>query len=749
MVDQMVLATQKWLNKTYGSNSGFGKVTESGHTGWNTIYGLIRGLQIELGITTPVDNFGPGTESRFKARWPHGISEQKSGATATSNVYGIIQGALWCKGYSTGGSGITTHFYDGTGSAIKKLKTDMGISGDSTVTLGIMKALLSMDQYVLLKSSGGRSEIRSIQQNINKLYRDYTGIVPTDGLYGRQMNVALIQILQKFEGYTPSQATGYFGDGTRTHLITVDSSNSINHANWVWLGSVMLICNGYNAAETTAFDTPLSTSLKLFQKDYALPVTGKFDRTTWMSLFVSKGDPDRQCSACDCATVLNAQQARDLKKAGYSYVGRYLTGTYGNNIPKALTSDETKNIVAAGLRVFPIYEDGGYRADYFNNAEQGTHDAYAAIQAAERIGVPAGAVIYFAVDFDAYGYQVSSLIIPYFQHVRMTFGSAANPKRYKVGIYAPRHVCTEVADAGAASASFVADMSSGFSGNLGYPIPKNWAFDQFVETSLASSPNFPIDRDAASGRDKGIQRFDTVASPSVPQSITNEQRESARQDFIEKVLKPMDLFSDFLSVDWSYGKEIQISSFVTPLFEISCSVLIDSRISSPTKDTTVIHISTDSKGNLSASTEADINAWYSKNALARLSGEINSEKAAGSIALSVKQGNLLISLEKSGLTGISSCMTLQSGNLTPSAAIETFASVSVIWSFTLLGGKYHFDLQTVEKVPEEAAAFVSMICMKISEMLHNKQSQTSDVTEFAESLLAVLCAVGIAALVGA
>ncbi len=33
---------------------------------------------------------------------------------------------------------------------------------------------------------------------------------------------------------------------------------------------------------------------------------------------------------CDCATVLNKQQALDIKNAGYTHVGRYLTGSVGN-----------------------------------------------------------------------------------------------------------------------------------------------------------------------------------------------------------------------------------------------------------------------------------------------------------------------------------------------------------------------------------------------------------------------------------
>ncbi|MBJ0800686.1 hypothetical protein JFE77_14115, partial [Enterococcus faecium] len=56
-MDEMVLSTQKWLNKKYSNVTGFDKVPENGRTGWPTIYGLIEGLQVELGITNLVANF--------------------------------------------------------------------------------------------------------------------------------------------------------------------------------------------------------------------------------------------------------------------------------------------------------------------------------------------------------------------------------------------------------------------------------------------------------------------------------------------------------------------------------------------------------------------------------------------------------------------------------------------------------------------------------------------------------------------
>ena len=63
--DAMVYLTQRWLNQEYGDVPGFGYVTEDGRTGWDTVYGLTRALQVELGIADLADNFGPTTERLY------------------------------------------------------------------------------------------------------------------------------------------------------------------------------------------------------------------------------------------------------------------------------------------------------------------------------------------------------------------------------------------------------------------------------------------------------------------------------------------------------------------------------------------------------------------------------------------------------------------------------------------------------------------------------------------------------------
>ncbi|MBT9079944.1 glycoside hydrolase domain-containing protein, partial [Lactobacillus delbrueckii subsp. bulgaricus] len=57
--------------------------------------------------------------------------------------------------------------------------------------------------------------------------------------------------------------------------------------------------------------------------------------------------------------------------------------------------------------------------------------------------------------------------------------------------------------------SFVADMSSGWSGNLGFKMPENWSFDQFNEFTGAST-GIDMDQVAVSGKDNGVSKVTKV-----------------------------------------------------------------------------------------------------------------------------------------------------------------------------------------------------------------------------------------------
>ena len=523
--DSMVYLTQKWLNQQYGKSPGFGSVKEDGVTGWDTVNGLLRALQYELGVT--MDSvFGTSTSARYEQN----LLYRQDGVT--NRKFAILQGALWCKGYCPGyylreEKGVVIFdevFNANVEKAVIELKKDIGfINPNGVVTLNVMKALMSMDGFKLLSAYGGKAEVRAMQQKLNRKYEDYTGLIPCDGLYGRRTNKALIYAVQAEEGFPLNIANGSFGpmtklccpeipytakgDAARSYPGTSSGKyyTTAQIKSFTELMKFGLYFNGFgNGAINGTFDSVTVKALKDFQKKHALPVTGKGDIATWMSLMVSCGDPDRSALACDCATILTAEKAKTLYDNGYRYVGRYLTGTYGNNgASKALTKAEAKIIFDAKLRYFPIYQAGATKNAYFT-PEQGTSDANAAIAAARALEIPKGTIIYFAVDFDAMDYQVTSNIIPYFEKVYAKMSKSI----YKTGIYGARNVCKRVAAQGYSCSSFVADMSTGYSGNMGFRIPDDWAFDQFTTVAIGTGAGrIEIDKNGFSGRDKGVAKF--------------------------------------------------------------------------------------------------------------------------------------------------------------------------------------------------------------------------------------------------
>lgn len=501
-MDLMVLKTQQYLNRIYGNNAGYNTVVEDGLTGWATIYALTRALQIELGISSTADNFGNATKEAFEQRFPNGVVQQSNADTTTSRIYAIIQGALWCKGYSTGASGITEHFYGGTGAAVMQLKEDAGLlNPNSTVTLNVMKGLLSMDQYKCV--SIGSDSLRTVQQKLNQKYESYIGLIPCDGLYGRGMNKALIIVLQAILNLT---ADGVFGNGTKAACpILPDDNATLTTLEAEELANLVryaLYCNGYDISiYDTGWDTDIEYYLREFQNDLKLTVTGKVDIDTWMSLLLSKGNPDRACSACDTRFEITTSRANELKAKGYNIVGRYLTGTTF----KVLRDDEPQRIIDNGLYFFPIFQESSTNVSYFTE-ERAILDAENAVRAARKFGIPEGNVIYYAVDLDATEAQIENYILPYFSTLYQYADTA-----YKIGVYGTRNVCTQVCEWGYAVTCFVSDMSTGYSGNMGFKMPSNWNFDQFAEIAMNASSDgqWAIDKDAYSGRFAPVTELDS------------------------------------------------------------------------------------------------------------------------------------------------------------------------------------------------------------------------------------------------
>ena len=539
--DAMVYLTQRWLNQEYGDVPGFGYVTEDGRTGWDTVYGLTRALQVELGIADLADNFGPTTERLYSQN----LLRRQDGVT--NRKFAILQGALWCKGYNPGynlsetedGAVVFNGVFDAdVERAIIELKEDAGlINPDGVVTVNIMKALMSMDSFKLLSSYGGTEAVREMQQKLNRKYEAYTGITPCDGVYGRNTNKALIYALQAEEGMPPDVANANFGETTRlccpeipyfgrsTDARKYPGTSSGSYYSNAEITSITellqfaLLVNGYDTGAIDGQWGPATQqALYDFQEKMKITLTGHADKTTWLSLFISCGDTSRSALAADCATQLTAAKAKSLYDNDYRYIGRYLTGN-----TKKITRSEAQIIFDAGLSFFPIYQTSADENSYFTS-DQGAIDANAAIAAAAELGIPKNTIIYFAVDYDCLDYQITSNVIPYFKSVHEVM---SNSNTYRVGIYGTRNVCTRVSNKGYAESSFVGDMSTGFSGNLGFGMPSNWAFDQFYTTSIGSGSGcLEIDKDGFSGLDSGVSKLDELKNPGSDPDIVSFSQDS-------------------------------------------------------------------------------------------------------------------------------------------------------------------------------------------------------------------------------
>lgn len=497
--DVMVLKTQEYLNTTYSWNPNWVRIEPNGKTGWPTIKGLIRALQIETGISTPNGTFGPATEAACPT-----LKKDLNPTNKTERLVFILQGAMWCKGFSPGG--FTGTFGDKTESGVKKFQSSAGLEGTKVNGIAnpmIFKALLNMDAYVLVSS--GDSKIREIQMCLNRDYYKWIGLRPTDGRYGRDTNKALIYAIQVEEGI--AEPNGTFGPQTQSLLPTLAPGSK--NTPFVKIMQYALYCNRFDPTGFTGvFGNGTLAALKKFQAFCMLTADGYCGKQAWCSLMVSCGDKDRKGTACDCSSEVTDSRAKTLKTNGYKIVGRYIVG----GAWKKLKKSEAQVIFKNGLKLFPIFQKSGNSIDYFTE-EQGRKDGEEAVRAALDYGFPKGSTIYFAVDFDAVNDQVTSTILPYFRKIQQSM-FLYNPRKYKIGIYGARNVCSRVSKKGIATTSFVSDMSTGFSGNLGYPLPENWAFDQIKEYTIGSGDGaIAIDNNIASGRDEGVEYLDGIIIP--------------------------------------------------------------------------------------------------------------------------------------------------------------------------------------------------------------------------------------------
>ena len=145
----------------------------------------------------------------------------------------------------------------------------------------------------------------------------------------------------------------------------------------------------------------------------------------------------------DCASKLTAQTAAAIRAEGYAFAGRYLVPNSGTLAWKALTKAEAEAITSAGLRLLTVWETTADRAR--GGASAGAADGASALRCAREIGMPAGGVIYFAVDFDARQGDMDA-IEAYLRAAR------ENTEEYEIGVYGSYRVVETMAQRKACAA---------------------------------------------------------------------------------------------------------------------------------------------------------------------------------------------------------------------------------------------------------------------------------------------------------
>lgn len=516
-MDERVQEVQYWLVDTYPAyfaSGGSFPIATDGITGGNTVKALVMALQIHLKLS-PVDGvWGNGTSSACPT-----ISQ----STKDNVLLRILQAGCICKGYNPGP-------FDGiwgnkTANAIIEFKEDLGFA-NATATLApaYFKSLLTTDptklspeppvDLSLIERYYRKCRVRMVQQYLNANYSSLfvaqLGYIPTGGDYERKTSKALIYAFQSVIGTT---ADGVLGPNTFAKMPTVrKGSQSVDV---VKILQCALICNNSKIEEIDGiYDDELVENVGEFQEFMRLVIDpavifGEVNRRTWGALLRSCGDTARVPNAADTRFKLTATQAQSLHNDGYRFIGRYLTKVPGG-YDKNLTDQEIIDITDADLHIVPIFQENNSGIESFSGIT-GYTSWCKAVYAATRLRLPE-CTIYFAVDFDATEDQINGAIKNFFQGIKDA--RSVNPSIYNVGIYSSRNTCDVMLSDKLAENCYVSNMSTGYSGNLGFLMPENWSFDQYATGTYKASDNstFDLDKVIASGTDDGVNYVPDIGS---------------------------------------------------------------------------------------------------------------------------------------------------------------------------------------------------------------------------------------------
>lgn len=340
--------------------------------------------------------------------------------------------------------------------------------------------------------------------------------MPTDGVVSRDVSMGLVYAVQCEIGMPDGVANGNVGPATQAGLKSAAAAVAQGSADgsseyWVHLFQAALAFNGaYDGAYNGTFSSSMATTTSAFQAFVGLSQTGKADFATWASLLVSTGDPNRPAAGFDCSIEVSTALANQLKSNGFTRAIRYING----NGRKRIGSGELDRLWGADMRWVPVYQEYNDAATEFSY-DQGVAQGQRMVIRLRQLGVKSGATAYLAVDFDATNDDIDAVVLPHFRGVADAFAASVG-RSYTLGVYGTRNVASRLSAANLTSSTFVSDMSTGYSGNLGFRMPADWAYDQIQNLSSTADGGpyaIEIDRDVVRQGAPSIGAENMVRTP--------------------------------------------------------------------------------------------------------------------------------------------------------------------------------------------------------------------------------------------
>ena len=163
---------------------------------------------------------------------------------------------------------------------------------------------------------------------------------------------------------------------------------------------------------------------------------------------------------------------------------------------------------------------------------------------------------------------------------------------------------------------------------------------QFHEFTFDSSPSFPLDKNAYSGRDQGTREFEPKDEYS-PEELEKLNRdtliEAAKQAFAQYVLEPLGLFSKFIGFTWEYVVSVPVIQIRGGVYNVDVEVTVSETVNTASEWDGTINVSVDKAGNLTAETSSAISGSSAAFEIEDIGNNLDNEFA---VELMVESGNL-------------------------------------------------------------------------------------------------------------